>query len=148
MYAGKRGRPSPLDDPEFAKSVGEAFADGMSRSQMCELFGVKDKDTITKWRKDPRVKAYAMRLIEDRVVQVTRRVDAAIAGRLQNTSAMTIKELLMIRKEFLSGALRAQTEAADEATVAEAMQALEENPDLMRQLDEMLSGKDDLPGVD
>jgi hypothetical protein len=53
------------------------------------MFGVKDRDTITRWRRDPRVKAIALKIIEDRVLQVTRKVDGVIAERLENAENMT-----------------------------------------------------------
>lgn len=139
-------RPNPLANPEFAKAVGEAFADGCSRTEMCELFGVKDKDTITRWRRDPRVKVVALKIIEDRVLQVTRKVDGVIAGRLEHADKMTIRELLDIRKEFLGGALRAQTEKADEGAIQEAQEFLERHPEAMEQLDELLK-TGSIPGV-
>lgn len=111
------------------------------------MFGVKDKDTITRWRRDPRVKAYALKIIEDRVLQVTRKVDGVIAARLEYAEKMTIQELLLIRKEFLGGALRAQTEKADEETVQEAQAFLESNPDAMSQLEAMLRGEKEIPGA-
>lgn len=132
-------RPNPLRDPEFAKAVAQAFVDGNSRQQMCELFGVKEPDTITRWRRDPRVKGYALKLIEDRVLQVTRKVDGKIAYMLERND-LTVMELLAIRKEFLGGALRAQTEKADEATVNEAQDWLERNPDAADQLEHLLKG--------
>ena len=141
------GRPNPLADPDFAKAVAEAFAAGCSRPEMCDMFGVKDKDTITRWRRDPRVKAYALKIIEDRVLQVTRKVDGVIAERLEHANEMTVQELIMIRKEFLGGALRAQTEKADEETVQEAMSFLEKNPDAMEQLDAIMRGEKPAPGV-
>jgi transposase-like protein len=140
-------RPNPLADPEFAKAVAQAFVDGNSRKQMCEMFGVKDQDTITRWRRDPRVKGYALKLIEDRVLQVTRKVDGIIAQRLEEAQELTVQELLAIRKEFLGGALRAQTEQADEVTVNEAQQWLEENPEGAEALERLLSGADPLPGA-
>lgn len=143
---GTGGRPNPLADPDFAKAVAEAFAAGCSRPEMCEMFGVKDKDTITRWRRDPRVKAHAFKIIEDRVLQVTRKVDGVIAERLEHASEMTIQELIMIRKEFLGGALRAQTEKADEATVAEAQNWLESNPEAADALEELLRGGN-IPGA-
>jgi transposase len=108
-------RPNPLADPEFAKLVAEAFADGMSRNEMCEMFGVKDPDTITRWRRDPRVQGYALKLIQDRVLQVTRKVDGKIAALLERED-LTVMELLAIRKEFAGGKLREQMEKADELT--------------------------------
>lgn len=139
-------RPNPLADPEFAKQVAELFAAGASRAEMCELLGVKDRDTITRWRRDPRVKAFALKIIEDRILQVTRKVDGVIAERLEHAEEMTIQELIMIRKEFLGGALRQQTEKADEETVAEGQRWLEENPDGAAQLEELLR-TGTLPGV-
>lgn len=131
-------RPNPLADPAFAQKVAEAFADGCSRQTMCEMFGVKDRDTITRWRRDQRVKVRALKIIEDRVLQVTRKVDGVIAARLEDAENMTVQELLMIRKEFLGGALRAQTEKADDETISEAQTWLEENPDAADQLEELL----------
>lgn len=145
---GQGGRPNPLNDPEFAKKVAEAFASGESRKSMCELFGVKDVDTITRWRRDPRVKVHAFKIIEDRVLQVTRKVDGVIAERLEHASDMTIAELLAIRKEFLGGALRAKTEAIDEGTIGEAQEFMEKNPDAMAELEAIFSGKSPNPGVD
>jgi hypothetical protein len=133
-------RPNPLANPDFAKSVAECFVDGLSRKEMAELFGVKDLDTITRWRRDPRVKAIALRLLEDRVLQVTRKVDAVIAQRLETANEMTTKELLEIRKEFLGGALRQQTEKADDETINETMTWLDENPEAAAQLAAIMSG--------
>lgn len=137
-------RPTPLADPAFAKLVAQAFVDGMSRAEMCAEFGVRDPDTITRWRRDARVKGYALKLIEDRVYQVTRKVDGKIAAKLDED--LTVTELVMIRKEFLGGALRTQTERADDETVNEAQSWLEENPEQAEKLQEMLRSGD-LPGV-
>lgn len=113
------------------------------------MFAVSDPDTITRWRRDPRVKAYALKIIEDRVLQVTRKVDGVIAERLEHASDMTIVELLAVRKEFLGGALRMQTEKADDSTINEAASFLEKNPDAAEELDRMLSGEGKaLPGVE
>jgi transposase-like protein len=131
------GRIHSLADPEFAKAVAEAFVAGASREEMCKLFNVKDPYTITRWRRDPRVKAHAMKLIEDRVIQITRKVDGAIEARLQDTGKLSIKELLDIRKEFLGGQLRAQTEKADADTTREAIDALEANPDMLEELEKL-----------
>lgn len=140
-------RTNPLSDPAFAQTVAEAFASGASRQDMCDLFGVESRDTITRWRRDPRVAARVLKLIEDRVMQVTRKVDGVIAARLEYADEMTIAELLSIRKEFLGGALRAQTEKADEATVQEAQEFLESNPEAMEQLEAILRGEAPNPGV-
>lgn len=139
-------RPNPLAVPEFAKAVAEAFAAGLSRKQMAEMFEVKDLDTITRWRRDPRVKSLALKIIEDRVLQVTRKVDGVIAERLEHATEMTIQELLAIRKEFLGGALRAQTENADQDTIAEAQDWIEKNPEAAERLEELFKHPEKIPG--
>lgn len=129
-----------LKDPEFAKKVAEAFVAGLSRPEMSEIFGVSTW-TITQWRRDARVKVHALKLIEDRVLQVTRRVDAVVSRRLEDADKMTTKELLEIRKEYLGGALRQQTEKADAETIDEAMTWLDDNPEDAAALQDILDGK-------
>jgi hypothetical protein len=115
------------------------FVAGLSRNQMCEELGISDPYTITRWRRDPRVKAHAQKLIEDRILQITRKVDSTIEARLENAANMTIKELLDIRKEFLGGALRQQTEKADAETTREAIEAIEQNPGLVEELEKLFN---------
>lgn len=134
-------RPNPLADPAFAKKVAEAFVAGLSRQEIADLFKVKDLDTITRWRRDARVKAIAFKLIEDRVLQVTRRVDATIAARLESAENLTTKELLEIRKEYLGGKLREQHEKADDETVHDAMDFLTNNPDAAAELERIMAGE-------
>lgn len=134
-------RPTQLQDPARCKEIAEAFVAGLTREEMCAMFGVKDPDTITRWRRDPRVKGFALKLIEDRVLQVTRKVDAVISERLQHAAEMTTKELLEIRKEFLGGALRQQHEKADDDTINDAMTWLDENPGAAEELERLLAGK-------
>lgn len=113
---------------------------------MAEVFNV-NVDTITRWRRDPRVKAHAFKIIEDRVLQVTRKVDGVIADRLERASEMTITELLSIRKEFLGGALRARTESIDDGTIGEAQDFLENNPDAVELMERMFAGDTKIPGT-
>lgn len=135
---GHRGRPSQLNDPEFCTSVAQAFAAGATRETMCEIFGVKDPMTITRWRKDARVKIILHKLIEDRVLAITRKVDNAIEAKLRSAESLSVKDLLDIRKEFLGGALRQQTEKADSEDINEMQAWLEDNPDAQEKLDEFL----------
>lgn len=134
-------RPNPLADPDFAQDVAEAFAAGTTRKDMCEMFGRSDPDTITRWRRDPRVATRLRKIVEERVLSVTRRVDGIIEQKLtQAADELTIQELLAIRKEFgLSNMIAGQAAKADDATINEAMIALESNPNLVDQLDELLA---------
>lgn len=124
------GRPHALADPEFAHDVAAAFADGLTREEMCELFGVRDPKTITRWRRDGRVTVIQRRIVQDRVLTITSKTDSELLSRLSEPEKLTTKELLEIRKEFLGGQLRDQTTEIDEATINEAQAALEQNPDL------------------
>lgn len=131
-------RPSKLDNPDFAKQVAIAFADGQTRPQMAELFNVSEW-TITQWRKHPMVKAYTNKLIEDRVQRVLTKTDYKIAALLENIT--DIDTLLRVRKEFLGGRLRQQIENhADDATVDSAMDAMEDT-EFTDALEEVLRDK-------
>lgn len=132
------GRPHALADPEFAHDVAAAFADGLTREEMCDLFGVRDPKTITRWRRDPRVQTIQRKIIQDRVLTITSKTDSELLRRLQNPEKLSTKELIEIRKEFLGGQLRDQTTEIDEATVAEAMSLFEDDPEGAEQLRDIL----------
>jgi uncharacterized protein (DUF1778 family) len=59
-------------------------------------------------------------------------------GAFAHADKLSIKELLDIRKEFLGGALRAQTEKADDEVIGQAQTLLEENPDAVKKFLEAL----------
>lgn len=138
--AEKRGRPSALRDTEYAKLVATMFVDGMSARQMAAELGVSQW-TINSWRRDPRIKAHTTKLIQDRILQITRKTDAEIQRRLEAAEKLSTKEILEIRKEFLGGKLRDKTEDVDEETMSDAMKAIEENPELVNQLLDVLANR-------
>jgi hypothetical protein len=138
------GRPSRLADPEFLRLVAEHFAAGASRQDMCDELGVKDKDTITRWRHDPRVKAIVSKINADRVIQISRKVDSIIEGRLSQADKLDTETLLKIRKEY-GGAAVSRKEANDDAVSAEAMKRLEEDPTIGDRLLEALNGPQEAP---
>jgi len=139
---GKKGRPHALDDPAYAKLVAEAFAAGLSRQKMADMFNIKDLATITRWRRDPRVKAEVWRLTEDRILQVTRKVDAVIVNRLEDADEMSVQELLAIRKEFLGGSLRDKTQNVDEGDINAAHELLEKDPGMIEKFQELFGSGD------
>lgn len=134
-----KGRPSRLNDPGFLQLVAECFAAGMSRQAMCDELDVGDKDTITRWRRDPRVKAKVQKLIEDRAIQISRKIDSVIEGKLSMAADMSIDELIKIRKEY-GGSRVSSKELADDATVDQAVDALEQDPELADKLAALLNG--------
>ena len=137
-YTG--GRPSRLRDPEAVQQIAELLVAGCTREEIAIAMGVSDVKTVTNWKKDPRVQLAARKLVQDRVIDITRKVDSTIFGRLANPEDLTIKELLEIRKEFLGGALRDQTTEVDEATVNEALEFFESDPEAAAQLRALLGG--------
>lgn len=135
-------RVSRLANPEFAKAVGEAYADGCSRTEMSEMFGAH-VDTITDWCRDPRVQAHAARFAQERVNQITRITDREILTRLNDADDMDTELILKIRKEFLERALKLELGKAGQQaeTINEVVQNLEDDPELARQLQEWAAGK-------
>jgi len=97
-------------------------------------------DTVTVWVRDPRVQAHAGRFAIERINRITRKIDETIDGRLAHASKMDTELLLKIRKEFLGGAFRALHEGGkvDEATIYEAQDAVQADPELLSGLRELL----------
>lgn len=135
------GRPHALADPDFAHDVAAAFVAGHTREEMCDLFGVSDPKTITRWRRDPRVQLPARRMLQDRILEITRKTDAIISQRLQNPEDLTTREILDIRKEFTGDKLRESMDPVDEDTVNEAQNFFDSNPDAAEQLRALLTGR-------
>lgn len=133
------GRPSLLADPDFAKQVAECFANGDGRESMSAVFNVS-KQTITKWRKDPRIKRLVHNMMVERVQRVTSKVDAVLEGRLAHAEDLTIKELLDIRKEFMGDSARGKLEDADDTTINAAMEAAE-SPDFAALAEALVNGR-------
>lgn len=137
-----RGRPSLLDDPEMVDLFARAVAEGLTNKQLSETFHIGER-TARDHKKDPRVKAAAFKYAQDRVLLITRKTDAEIERRLEKTADMDVIELLKVRKEFLGGAFRAQTEGgkADDRTITDAMDSLEGDPELAAKLLDLLGGR-------
>jgi hypothetical protein len=107
---------------------------------MADMFSVGDLGTITKWRRDPRVQVIAKKLIQDRVLEITRKVDSQMAIRLADPGELTVRELIDIRKEYMGDKLRQQTDEIDENTVNEALSFLDENPEAAAAVRKLLTG--------
>ena len=142
------GRPHGLNDPERVKLAASMFMEGATREDMAAELGVSTW-TITQWRKDPRVRAQVTKLVEDRVMRIVGRTDHIIEARLQNASDMDTDLLLRIRKEFLGGAFRALHEGgkADDATVYEAMNEVEADPELLAGLRALLERRSEAQAI-
>lgn len=131
----KRGRPSPLNNPDYLDLFAQALSDGMTNAELANTFQISDS-TVQVYKRDPRVRAAAMKYIEARVVRIHRKVDSQIEQRLENAAEIDTATLLKIRKEFLGGVMRMQTEGGktDEKTINEAQEAIEANPNFAAEL--------------
>jgi hypothetical protein len=106
---------------------------------------VKDVDTITRWRRDPRVKALVSKMNEDRVLQISRKVDSVIEARLGRADDLDTETLIKIRKEYGGGAV-ARTEM-DDTTIAEAMSRLEDDPAFADDLAKFIEQRAEAPAA-
>lgn len=139
-----RGAPSLIDNPVFAKTVSDLIANGLSRQAILDELTdggieVKDKDTITRWKRDPRIKALVGKLIDDRAMQISRKVDSVIEGRLSQAENLPTEVLLKIRKEY-GGATVQRKEIADDAVTAAALNTMENDPTFAEEFEKLLTG--------
>lgn len=135
------GRKSRLNDADFCKAIAEAYVSGMSREDMADELDCH-RDTIPKWVSDPRVQAEASKLTLERINRISRRVDSVIEGRMARAEQMTVKELLEIRKEYLSRSMKLNSEGAATAeTTNELAEAMDQNPDLAAALRALVGDK-------
>src|ERR1044072_6239731 len=105
------GRPNRLNDDSFCDLIAAKLAEGISvRALAKDPMVNASESTDSTWKRDPRIKARLTKLINQRVQEVTRRVDWEISNRLQDASGLSMRELLDIRREFLNGALRDRSE--------------------------------------
>lgn len=138
---GPGGRSSPvLDDPERFELFVEALCSGATAVELAKIFDVHE-NTIRNYKRDPRVRAASLKHIEDRVLRITRKTDSIIEQRLQDADELDTDTLLKIRKEFLGGAFRMQTQGGktDAKTINDAMDEIEENPEFAKELQELLA---------
>lgn len=138
------GRTSRIEDADFAKAVALAYVEGLTRQEMCDEFGVRDPDTITKWCRDPRVKAHAAKFAQERILRIVSRTDTEIERRLSSIDEEEIETILKIRKEYLNNAVRIEVGGgeANSDTINDTLEEMENNPELMADLAKLLERKE------
>jgi hypothetical protein len=134
------GRSPVLDDPEQLELFIQGLCNGMSNDDLADMFSVTSR-SIRSYKHDPRVRAGSLKFIEERVIRVTRQVDTEIEKRLEECNELDTETLLKIRKEFLGGAMRMQTQGGktDAKTINEAMDEIESNPEFAKELQDLLA---------
>lgn len=139
------GRTSKLANPEFAREVAEAYVSGMSRSEMAARFNVHP-DTVTAWKRDVRVRSVAKNLHEDRIMEMTRKVDAEMQARLNShkIKEMDDETLIKFRKELVGDKKTIELSGAVDTGSAKSTlwKSLDDDPELAVKLVGLLSGDD------
>lgn len=125
-------RPSLLDnEPELALLIAELYIDGQTNEQIAKRLGRGvHKDTITDYRRDPRVKREIKRLSGEREQLITRRVDRVIMNRLEKAEEIDTETLLKIRKEMMPKRIEISGEQSTADLVKELWEAADSNPAL------------------
>ena len=140
-------RTSRLADPDFAREVAEAYVAGMSRPEMAARFDAHP-DTITIWKRDVRVRSIAKGLHEDRILEMTRKVDAEMQSRLnsQKIKEMDDETLIKFRKELLGDKKTIELSGAIDTGSAKnsLWRSLDDDPMLAAKLIGVLSGEEDV----
>lgn len=136
------GQYSKINDPEFAKSVAELEAAGVSRSEMAETFDCT-KRTIGTWVKDPRVQLHTRRISLERVTKIVRKVDGEIEARLAHIEDWETDMILKVRKEYLDRPLKAAAGEDIDASkvVNELSEAMDQSPDFAQQLRDLMDNR-------
>jgi hypothetical protein len=139
------GRISRLNDPDFAREVAEAYVLGMSRPEMAARFDVHI-DTITAWKRDLRVRTVAKTLHEDRIMEMTRKVDAEMQARLNSNriKEMDDETLIKFRKELIGDKKTIELSGAIDTSAAKGdlWKTLDQDPELAMKLAGLMSGED------
>jgi transposase len=139
-------RTSRLENSDFAREVAEAYVSGMSRSEMAARFDAHP-DTITAWKRDMRVRTIAKQLHEDRIMEMTRKVDAEMQARLNShkIKEMDDETLIKFRKELLGDKKTIELSGAIDTGAAKGdlWKSLDEDPALAAKLVTLLAGEDD-----
>lgn len=142
------GRISALADSEFAHMVADAYVKGLSREEMAYLFSVSER-TITNWRQDQRVLSIAKKLHEERLMEMTRVIDAEMAGRLKGSriKQMDDETLLKFRKELVGNVQKVELtgQLNTGSAVGDAWKALDDDPELAAKVAGLVMGMPEEP---
>jgi hypothetical protein len=106
--------------PELKDTLAELLADNVSKQDIADKMGVKDRGTIAEWAKRPEIQTRVSRLIEERSNRILTKTTEKIEGYLNSGSKISLENLLKIHREFAGQKLNIETGA----DAAKALQEL------------------------
>lgn len=137
-------RPSLLDNqPELAEVIATAYIEGETNEQIAKaLPGNVHKNTITSYRRDPRVKKIIEKLTNERISRITRKIDSQLEERLRDAKSMDTETLLKIRKELLPERIQITNGDKGNDLVEELWRRADGNPALAEALMQIGANQD------
>lgn len=125
-------RPSLLDnEPQLAELIAEMYLDGHTNQEIADTLGRGvHKDTITDYRRDPRVRKIIKRLSDEREALITRKIDKVLLARLEKAQDIDTETLLKIRKEMMPKRVEVSGGVEHADLVRELWEEADKNPAL------------------
>lgn len=122
-------------EPELQELVAEAYVNGDTNAQIAEKLGRGvHKDTITDYKRHPKVQAIAERLTKERHLQITSKIDTALMKRLDHVDKIDTDTLLKIRKEILPERIEVTDKTKRASIVEELWDLADQDPEVAARL--------------
>jgi transposase len=122
-------------EPHLREIVAESYVNGMTNAQIADAIGYGvHPDTITDYKRHPKVQAIAERLTKERHLQITSKIDASLLKRLDHVDKIDTETLLKIRKEILPERIEVNDTTKRASLVEELMDLADEDPELAQRL--------------
>jgi SOS response regulatory protein OraA/RecX len=129
-----------LDEPQQLRWYAELVICGCSAREAAAILAISIKSS-DRYKKDPRVKAEALRLAEERTIRITSVIDTLIEKRLRDEAEeISIDTLLRIRKGYMTNQMRNEINGAtaDDETINAAMEQIESSSGFAEELAALL----------
>lgn len=128
--------------PGLKQTFAEAYAEGATQGQLCELAGVKDRGTVAEWLKRSDVQALVQKAVIERGNRITRHTSHRIEQMLINGKKMSVETLLKIHREFAPNSLNLTVGADSGTALQELFMAAHDDPQIAEAL-KSLAGEGD-----
>lgn len=126
-------------EPELQEMVAKLFVEGKGNKEIAEALGRGvHPDTITDYKRHPAVQRIAMRMTRERHLQITSKIDTALAERLKHADKIDTETLLKIRKEILPDRIEIADKTNSGSIIEEMWDAANEDPQLAEKMQKAL----------